>query len=134
MNPSHNSISILIVEDEKVIREVMGVMISRRFPDASLYFAENGKIGVELFKKHLPKIVITDIQLPVMDGIRMAGEIKAIQNGTMFIVLTAFSNKDYHEKCNAIGCHDFLLKPIEFETLFAAIEQCISEQYEIPER
>lgn len=134
MIPSHNSISLLIVEDEKVIREVMGVMISRRFPDASLYFAENGEVGVELFKKHLPEIVITDIQLPVMDGIRMAGEIKAIQNGTLFIVLTAFSNKEYHEKCTAIGCHDFLMKPIEFDTLFAAIEQCIAELYVISER
>jgi YesN/AraC family two-component response regulator len=127
MEPAQNSISMLIVEDEKVILEVMGVMISRKFPDIAIYFAENGKVGVELFKIHTPEIVITDIKLPVMDGIEMAGEIKSLQNGTKFIVLTAFSNTGYYEKFNEIGFHDFLPKPIEFDKLFAAIETCIAE-------
>jgi YesN/AraC family two-component response regulator len=122
-----NSISMLIVEDEKVILEVMGVMISRRFPDIAIYFAENGKVGVELFKTHAPEIVITDIKLPVMDGIEMAGKIKSMKSSTKFIVLTAFSNTSYYEKFNAIGFHDFLPKPIEFDKLFAAIETCIAE-------
>jgi len=125
-HPPH-SISMLIVEDEKVIREVMDVMISRRFPDAVVYVAENGKAGVELFIKHNPEIVITDIQMPVMDGITMAEAIKSLQRGTKFIVLTAFSNTDYYEKFNEIGFHYFLPKPIEFERLYAAIESCIEE-------
>lgn len=118
---------MLIVEDEQVIREVMGVMISRRFPDSIIHFAENGKIGVELFREHTPEIVITDIQLPVMDGIEMAGEINSIKTGTRFIVLTAFSNAAYHNEFNEIGIHDFLSKPIVFTELFAAIETCIAE-------
>jgi len=127
MSHRQHSISMLIVEDEKVIREVMDVMISRRFPDAAIYVAENGKAGVELFIKHTPEIVITDIQMPVMDGIRMAVEIKSIHNGTRFIVLTAFSNTNYYERFNDIGFHDFLPKPIEFARLFAAITACIDE-------
>ena len=127
MNLPQHSISMLIVEDEKMICEVLDIMISRKFPDAALYFAENGKLGVELFKKHLPEIVITDIQLPVMDGIEMAGEIRSIQIGTRFIVLTAFSNSDYYDKFTKIGFHDFLTKPIEFDKLFTAIEKCIAE-------
>lgn len=124
MELSPHSISILVVEDETVIREVMGVMISRKFPGTALLFAENGTRGVELFKEHAPDIVITDIQLPEMDGIEMAGIIKTIKNDTKFIVLTAFSNKEYFDKFNVIGIHDFLAKPIEFEKLFAAIEKC----------
>jgi len=127
MSHRQHSISMLIVEDEKVIREVMDVMISRKFPDAAIYVAENGKGGVELFIKHSPEIVITDIQMPVMDGIRMAVEIKSIHNGTRFIVLTAFSNTNYYERFNDIGFHDFLPKPIEFDRLFAAITACIDE-------
>ena len=118
---------MLIVEDEKVIREVMDVMISRKYPDAAVYVAENGRVGVEFFKRHMPEIVITDIQMPVMDGITMAGEINSITSGTKFIVLTAFSSTGYYEKFNEIGFHDFLPKPIEFDKLFAAIENCIAE-------
>jgi two-component system sensor histidine kinase/response regulator len=127
MEPSQHSISMLIVEDEKVTREVIVVMISRKFPDVATYIAENGKVGVELFKEHAPEIVITDIQMPVMDGIEMAGEIKSLNAGTKIIVLTAFDSTDFYEKFKEIGFHDFLPKPIDFGKLFAAIEKCLAE-------
>lgn len=120
------SISILIVEDEQVISEVMSAMIARRFPTAAIYSAANGKIGVELFREHMPLIVITDIQMPEMDGIEMAKVIKSINNATKFIVLTAYSNTGYLEKFGAIGFDDFLSKPIEFDKLFRAINRCIA--------
>jgi YesN/AraC family two-component response regulator len=124
---SSPAISILAVEDDKVTREVLNLMIPRRFPDVTIYTTKNGKTAVELFKKHKPEIVITDIQMPEMDGIEMAGEIKAIEADTKFIVVTAYSNTSYYEKFNNIGFHDFLPKPIEFDKLFAAIEKCIAE-------
>jgi YesN/AraC family two-component response regulator len=127
MEQSRHSISMLIVEDEQVIREVLGDMISKKFPDSIIHFAENGRIGVEIFREHTPEIVITDIQMPVMDGIEMASEINSIKTGTRFIVLTAFSNAGYYNKFNEIGIHDFLSKPIEFEKLISAIETCIAE-------
>ena len=130
MKPTQHSspaISILAVEDDKVTREVLNLMIPRKFPDVTIYTSENGRTAVELFKKHKPEIVITDIQMPEMDGIEMAGEIKAIEADTKFIVVTAYSNTSYYEKFNNIGFHDFLPKPIEFDKLFAAIEKCIAE-------
>jgi YesN/AraC family two-component response regulator len=127
MKPSQQSISVLVVEDEKVVREVMDIMISMKFPDVAVYSAENGKMGLELFKEHTPEIVITDIQMPIMDGIEMAGNINSIKNGTRFIVLTAFSHTEYYEKFSEIGFLEFQQKPIEFDKLFAAIEKCVAE-------
>ena len=102
-------------------------MITRKFPVIHIYFAENGMSGLQLFKEHTPEIVITDIQMPVMDGIEMAIEIKSIRPDTKFIVLTAYSDTGYYEKFREIGFHDFLAKPVEFDLLFAAIEKCIAE-------
>jgi YesN/AraC family two-component response regulator len=102
-------------------------MIPRKFPKASIYSTNNGRAGVELFRKYTPGIVITDIQMPDMDGIEMAGEIKAIKPDTKFIVVTAYGNTSYYEKFNKIGFHDFLSKPIEFAKLYAAIETCLAE-------
>jgi len=130
MEPTQHSspaITILVVEDDKVTREVLDLMIPRKFPNASIYSANNGRTGVELFRKHTPAIVITDIQMPDMDGIEMAGEIKAIKPDTKFIVVTAYGNTSYYEKFNKIGFHDFLSKPIEFAELYAAIETCLAE-------
>lgn len=135
MEPSQRSgaaVSILLVEDDKVTREVLDLMILKKFPDVTLYSTENGRIGVELFKLHRPEIVITDIQMPEMDGIEMAGEIKAIKADTLFIVVTAYGNTSYYEKFDKIGFHDFLSKPIEFAKLFAAIERCIAEIADVP--
>jgi YesN/AraC family two-component response regulator len=130
MEPSPYSspaVSLLVVDDDGVTREVIDLMLSRKFPENTIYFADGGKKGVELFKKHTPAIVVTDIQMPEMDGIEMAGAIKAIKADTKFIALTAYGSTNYHEKFVKIGCHDFLLKPIEFEKLYAAIEKCFAE-------
>ena len=82
---------------------------------------------MDLFKEHAPEIVITDINMPVMDGIEMAAEIKSIKADTRFIVMTAYSDKAYFEKFSEIGFSEYLLKPIQLSTLFAAIEKCFDE-------
>jgi YesN/AraC family two-component response regulator len=124
-----NRLTILIAEDEKLTRVLLARMLAMKFPDITVYFAENGKLGVELFKEHTPEIVITDISMPVMNGIQMAGEIKALNGKTKIIVITAYSDnvENCMESFGEIGLSDCLSKPIEFGKLFAAIEKCIEE-------
>jgi YesN/AraC family two-component response regulator len=126
-HPANEPISILIVEDDKVTLDVITLMVAKRFPDVAIYAADRARTGIALFKEHAPKIVITDINMPEMDGIEMAGEIKAIRADTRFIVLTAYSETIYFDKFSDIGFHDFLSKPIEFDKLYAAIGRCIAE-------
>jgi YesN/AraC family two-component response regulator len=103
-----------------------GLMIARKFPDATVYFAENGRRGMELFTGHSPEIVITDIKMPVMDGLEMIGKIRELKADTKFIVLSAYSEK-YLEKSNEIGVSAYIAKPLVFKKLFEAIEKCIAE-------
>jgi len=120
--------SILIVEDEKIVRNLLATIIPRKFPGIPIYLAENGRMGVELFKEHSPTIVITDINMPVMDGILMAREIRAANADTRLIAVTAYSDdQGYQEKMDEIGFHDCLSKPLEFGKLYAAIEKCLDE-------
>jgi YesN/AraC family two-component response regulator len=124
---SYPAFSLLVVDDDKMAREVLSLMIARKFPDSSIYFADNGRTGVELFKEHTPDIVITDISMPVMDGLQMADVIKAMKDDTKFIVLTGYSEMDYLSKLTEFGIKECILKPIVFKRLFAAIENCIDE-------
>jgi YesN/AraC family two-component response regulator len=118
--------SLIVVDDDGVTREVIGLMLAKRFPEITVYLAEDGRTGLDLFKTHLPEIVITDIQMPEMDGFEMAMAIKDVQAATKFIVLTAYSSRNYLEKFETLGGIEFLSKPIEFEKLYAAIEKCIT--------
>lgn len=124
---SRSTLSILIVEDDTSAIEVIRLMIPLKFPDVTIYVAGNGTQGEELFKEHRPDIVITDINMPGMDGIRMAGDIKAIKPDTRFIVLSGYSDKIHIDKFSSIGIKDYILKPLDFKKLFAAIEKCIAE-------
>jgi two-component system sensor histidine kinase/response regulator len=130
MNSGHKSrseLSLLIVEDDKAALDLLCLMIAGKFPDVKIYSAENGRTGVEIFKERLPEVVITDINMPVMDGIEMAGAIKSIKTDTRFIVLTAYTNRVYLEKFIEIGFSAYILKPVVFGKLFDAIENCLAE-------
>jgi len=127
MTSSTPAITLLIAEDDKGALEITGRMIARKFPEVTIYFAENGRTGLELFKAHAADLVITDINMPVMDGIQMAREIKAIQADTKLIMITGYSDKKRLESFSEIGVNYYIPKPIMFEKLFAAIEKCIAE-------
>ncbi len=121
---SSASFSILFVEDDAVVCLAIGRILARQFPGSTVYTAENGLVGLELFKEHSPGIVITDINMPVMDGIEMAGTIKLIKADTKFIVITGYGDRNYLEKFSEIGFEDYIVKPVDIEKLFAVIEKC----------
>ena len=127
LQQSKSKLSILIAEDDENARETLCLMVKMKLPDANIYSAEDGSKGVELFKTFSEDIVITDVSMPVMNGIEMAGEIKSIKGDTKFIVLTAYNEKIFFEKFSVIGFSSYILKPIEFKKLFIAIEKCIAE-------
>lgn len=122
-------ISMLIVEDDQVAGDLIARMLAMRFPDAAIYRAADGATGQEIFREHLPPIVITDVSMPRKDGIEMAREMKSLRPETKFIVLTAHSEAAFLEQFKEIGFHAYLYKPLELEKLLAALEGCLVEEY-----
>jgi PAS domain S-box-containing protein len=119
-------ISILCVEDDPVTRDLLRRIISIKFPGIELFFAENGTIGLELYRKHSPAIVITDVQMPVMDGIRMASVIKVINPETIIIIVSAYSDSRFMLNAIEIGINYYVMKPIEQQKLISIIEKSIA--------
>lgn len=124
---SRPSFSLLIVEDDKAACDIIKRMVALKFPECTIYTAEDGMKGLELFKERSPDIIITDVNMPVMDGVELAREIRSIDANATYIVLTAYSSKLVFEKFKDLGFCAYLLKPIDFEELFAAIEKCVVE-------
>ena len=111
--------SILYVEDEKEVREQLVSFISRRVK--TLYAAANGQEGLEKFKRYNPDIVITDIRMPIMDGLEMASAMKKISKNTPIVVITAFNDYDYFLKSIDIGVDKYVLKPVNTALLLNAL-------------
>ena len=120
-------LSILIVEDDLAAGEIISRMIGLQYPDAALHFAEDGVAGEELFRKHLPGIVVTDIGMPAKNGIEMAREIKTVQPATKIIVLSAYGDPVFQEQCREIGIAAYLRKPLDLDQLLAAVAACSAE-------
>lgn len=122
-------ITFLLVEDEPGTLELLTAILVMKYPDCELFTATNGKSGLELFNKHTPDIVITDINMPEMSGVQMAEKIRDLKPDTQFIVLTGNSGKSVlqdKEKNELEFCH-LIVKPVIFKDLFAAIAQCRDE-------
>lgn len=113
------NIKVLFVEDEPVVREEAGIFLRKRCQ--SVYIAENGKEGLDLFLSKKPDIVITDIKMPLMDGIELSKKIKEISPATPIIITTAFSEVSYLIKAIEIGIDCYLQKPVLGESLVEAL-------------
>lgn len=118
--------TILYAEDDRITRDVVTLLLRKQFPDVTIYEAENGQQGLELFKTHAPDIVLTDMRMPIMDGIRMAKEIKKLNQDTRIIVATAETDTNRILETIDIGIDHYVLKPINQTKLFSVIELCIN--------
>ena len=121
-----NIISLLYVEDDPITRNLLQNAISRKFPTMKIHSAENGKAGLELFKKTRPDIVLTDIDLPEMNGIMMASELRKLTNKTEIILISGREKERYESDIFKIGISQYLNKPIQNEVLYKIIEDTIT--------
>jgi len=119
--------TLLYVEDNKATQELVAFIIQRRLPQLTLILAENGQEGLDYFTTHHPDIILTDIQMPVMDGIQMSRKIKALDKGARIITITAYNDTSSLLETINLGINHYVLKPINMEKLIAAIKQCLND-------
>lgn len=104
---------VLIVDDEKNIRLGLKAMIVREFPDTYEFeFAGDGAEALEVIVSKPIDIVITDIRMPVMDGIMLINRIQELESKPTLVILSG--HDDFHYAKEAIRCDvkEYLLKPI----------------------
>ena len=106
---------IVVVEDEIRIREGISRLLKKLNEESEILgAAENGQEGLALIRELKPDVVITDIRMPVMDGLEMLDRLYQENAGTKAIVLSAYSEFEYARKAMQSGVTEYLLKPISF--------------------
>ena len=121
-------VSILLVEDEEVTLKLLANILGKKFPQLTIHSAVNGREGLGLFTEHLQDVVITDINMPEMSGVQMIRSIRKLKPEAKVIVLTAGAvNADQEQAARKeLEIDHYILKPINFEGLFAAVEVCLA--------
>lgn len=116
-----SNITILYVEDEEMIRDEIYNFFKNYVKN--FHVAKNGLEGLELYSEFKPDLIITDIQMPKMDGLEM---LKRIENKNIpVIITTAYSDIDYFLKAIELNINKFVIKPIDLMELVFSIQDCV---------
>ncbi len=128
---------ILIIEDnEKNLKLVRDLLRVKGYQTLEAGAAE---LGVELARRHLPQLILMDIQLPGMDGVTALGQLKAdpLTVKIPVIALTAFAMQDERQRFRMAGFDGYLVKPINIQEFLQVVSEfCvrrIPHPYPVPE-
>lgn len=122
---SHNPLkhlSILFVEDEDRIRK--HITNSLQYIVGEVREASHGREALEILKHFSPDIIITDLEMPIMNGVDL---IKALRNNgldTCVVVLTAHTSNEYLLPLINAHIEHYIVKPIRFEKMLHVLQQC----------
>jgi hypothetical protein len=118
-------ISVLCVEDDAGARKLLCSIIRSIFPELSLHEAPDGNAALGLYGQHPCDIIITDINMPKVNGLDMVRHIKTINPDVLVIALTAYSDTSYLLDSIEIGVNHYIIKPLDHKKLVQAIRKCI---------
>ena len=112
---------VLLIDDEEGIRKVMSIAL--RDAGYAVRIAESGEQGLEIFKRELPALVLTDIKMPGMDGIEVLRRIKELETDSEVIIITGHGEMELAISALQLEASDFITKPIHDEALFVALKR-----------
>jgi CheY-like chemotaxis protein len=121
------SLTELYVEDENFTREMCSEFLSRLV--GFLICAKNGREGLDAYQERRPDIVVTDIQMPIMDGLEMVQEIRTRETGrgdkpVPVIVMAAFEESDIMTRSISLGVRGYENKPLNINHFHSSLLEC----------
>ncbi len=118
------SLTVLIVDDDEFTLDLSRELLSRFVK--VVITANNGEEGLEAYRNHTPDLVITDIQMPIMDGLEMIREIRSFDNHKQvpIFLMTGFDHPDYLKHAIKLGVHEYVLKPLNVDMFIGSLQGC----------
>ncbi|BBI32795.1 response regulator [Cohnella abietis] len=127
--------TLLIVDDEEFIRFGIRAMLEREFPDCyEFYFAEDGEEALEILGSNVIDIMMTDIRMPIMDGITLIGLLQQLERRPAVVIVSGHDDFEYAKQAIRYEVRDYLLKPIvrgELHQTFSRLEHELKRDEEI---
>jgi len=118
------NLKLLYIEDDEFARESTLETLSLFFDNITI--AVDGQKGLDAFKEGIFDIIITDLNMPIMNGIDMIFEIRKLDQDITILVLSAHNNPEYFESTIRAGIEGYLLKPIDLDQFIYLIEKSVN--------
>lgn len=112
---------ILYIEDDNTTRDNIYTMLNRRF--SNLHVAKNGLVGLDLYHKISPRVIIVDLKMPIMGGLELIQEVRKIDPHIHIIVTSAHSDKEDLLSAINLNVNHYLIKPININALLTLLNE-----------
>ena len=120
--------SLMIVDDDDLIRERLKATIPFKKLGLRLCCeASDGETAFELYEQHKPQIVISDINIPLVNGLDFARRVLEENRETGIIIITGYGTLDFAQKAIKSGMSDFILKPIDNKEIEGSLSRIIGQ-------
>jgi len=117
------ALTILYAEDEIGIRK--NIMKTLSYYAKDVYEASNGKEALDLYEEKKPDIILSDIHMPIMDGIEFIKKVRKKDKNTPVVMITAHTDKKYLLEAVELHMEKYIVKPINTRMLFEVLGKCI---------
>jgi two-component system, NtrC family, response regulator HydG len=115
---------ILVVDDEATARSGLGKLLEQE--GYQVVLAADGREALEAVSDHAPELIITDLKMPIMDGMELLSQLRERDVSTPAIVATAFGEVSSAVAAMRAGAEDYLTKPIDFDALLLVVERTLA--------
>ncbi|MCD8105835.1 MAG: response regulator [Lachnospiraceae bacterium] len=120
--------TVLIVEDEKLIRQGIRVMIQRSgVPVENIIECGNGLMAMEVLKNQKVDVMFTDIRMPKMDGIELVKKMQSLPHPPLTVAVSGYDDFSYAVEMMRGGVREYLLKPVDRDSLRKILEKLEQE-------
>jgi putative nucleotidyltransferase with HDIG domain len=117
---------ILIADDEEAIREVISTLLEAKGYRCGI--APNGQVALEHFKKEPPSLVLSDIVMPEMDGLKLLARLRDLDPDVPVIMVTAMHDIAIALEAIRNGAYDYILKPFEKDQLYMSVGRALEHR------
>ena len=116
--------TLLFVDDEPLLRESMGEWLARKA--GRVFCAQHGEEALEILSTNKIDLLLTDVRMPVMDGISLVKKIRTIVPRPRVILVTGFNESVLHD-ASKLGVDAIVEKPLDRDELLRVLQDCLED-------
>ncbi|OOM77310.1 HTH-type transcriptional regulator YesS [Clostridium puniceum] len=130
-------INVIIVDDEPRHRKGLANLIGKLRPKYVINQFKNGNEALEFVKENKVDIIITDVKMPIMDGLVFLKKYKEMESNSKVVILSGYANFEYAQNALSLGAFDYILKPVDEYIIYeilVKVEKSIQQEEEARKR